>query len=327
MRRFAFALVFGFTIGLLPFSTGLPQEGLEAPSRDQESTLPEPSTSANVSVLKKNSGYLGLVANDELNRGRGIRITSVRVDGPAYDAGIKLGDLIRRVNGLPIENLNDMARTLQGLTAGAEIHVELEREGQRESVNVVLAERRPNVAGRWITVQALLGVRVVTLSERIRRERQIPPRSGALVIQIEPGSPADKEGLLMGAVIVAVDSVRIETSDDLIDLVSRAEPGKTVEVSYYVGEQMYRKAYRLAPLLAVTTGQTNVRTNRDGAHVANRLIMLDPPLAAPEGPIVPFEARSETDAPDLILPSPIADIDMLRRTVDRLERHVQALQV
>ena len=47
-----------------------------------------------------------------------------------------------------------------------------------------------------------------------------------------PGSPADKAGLVGGDIITMFDGQRVETEDEIMDLLARTEVGKTVDVVF-----------------------------------------------------------------------------------------------
>ncbi|MFO7303535.1 MAG: trypsin-like peptidase domain-containing protein [Acidobacteriota bacterium] len=53
---------------------------------------------------------------------------------------------------------------------------------------------------------------------------------GALVVSVEPDSPASRAGMQPGDVIVSFDGEDIDSPDELVDLVSNAEPGRSVPV-------------------------------------------------------------------------------------------------
>jgi S1-C subfamily serine protease len=55
----------------------------------------------------------------------------------------------------------------------------------------------------------------VTLHRRVIRFYDLPRETGVLVASIEPGSPAEKVGLIPGDIIVAIDSEAIASIDDL----------------------------------------------------------------------------------------------------------------
>lgn len=95
--------------------------------------------------------------------------------------------------------------------------------------------------------RASLGITVVSLTDEARAQYGLTVRRGALITAVRPGSPADRAGLPIGSVVVAIDGRRIDTADDLVAAVRVSRPGQEVELSYYEGPRLSRKAVRLAP--------------------------------------------------------------------------------
>ncbi len=69
--------------------------------------------------------------------------------------------------------------------------------------------------------------------------------SGALVRYVEPGSPADEAGLKEGDLITAVDGREVDRDHPLDELIRRYEPGDTVQITYWRGDQEHEVRVRL----------------------------------------------------------------------------------
>jgi len=80
---------------------------------------------------RREPGYLGLVADDQKDRGRGVRILEVRPGGPAEKAGLKPGDLITGLAGMRLRQMSDMGVILQHVPAGGSVLIEVLRDGQK----------------------------------------------------------------------------------------------------------------------------------------------------------------------------------------------------
>ena len=92
--------------------------------------------------------------------------------------------------------------------------------------------------------RAWLGVQMTDVNEDIAEEQNLPADKGALVVAATEDGPADDAGLRGGDpqtgeggdLIVSVDGKAIETSDDLAAAIAGKQPGDTVEVEYYRGD-------------------------------------------------------------------------------------------
>jgi S1-C subfamily serine protease len=97
--------------------------------------------------------------------------------------------------------------------------------------------------------RAYLGVSMATVNEDLANEADLPVESGALVESIEDGTPAERAGLRgseidelsgelsqAGDVIVAIDGEPVRSADDVVAAVAGKQPGDTVELEVYRGD-------------------------------------------------------------------------------------------
>jgi S1-C subfamily serine protease len=75
-----------------------------------------------------------------------------------------------------------------------------------------------------------MGGQDVPLHRRILRHHKLPGDGGVLVIQIEPGSPADRAGVREGDILVEFDGAAIERVDELYRLLTEERVGKSAEM-------------------------------------------------------------------------------------------------
>lgn len=69
-------------------------------------------------------------------------------------------------------------------------------------------------------------------------EQQLGQETGLLLVSVEPGSPADQGGLLLGDTIVALDGQPVRHMDDLLALLSGDRVGETMPVRIVRGGQV-----------------------------------------------------------------------------------------
>jgi hypothetical protein len=112
-------------------------------NRSAETSNPRNRTSGNDSNAEL--VYLGLVADDQNDRGRGVRVLAIHPGGPAEKAGIRNQDLITAMTGTRIRQMSDLSDILETFTPGQTISVDLIRDGKKHAVKLVLG-RRPAVA-------------------------------------------------------------------------------------------------------------------------------------------------------------------------------------
>ncbi len=107
-----------------------------------------------VRALRENGrverGYLGLEmqplsaaarARLGLAQDTGIVLTGVLQDGPAWQAGIRRGDVLVSINGETIEDYQQALLTVAGYAPGSRLRLELLREGERIVTDAVAGDR------------------------------------------------------------------------------------------------------------------------------------------------------------------------------------------
>jgi serine protease Do len=65
---------------------------------------------------------------------KGVVVTEVKPESPAAQAGLIAGDVIREVNRLPVQGLQDVERGLARRQAAGQVLLRVEREGSQRYV-------------------------------------------------------------------------------------------------------------------------------------------------------------------------------------------------
>jgi serine protease Do/serine protease DegQ len=79
--------------------------------------------------------------------------------------------------------------------------------------------------------RGLLGLIPVNLTPDLADAFELPSTRGALVNQVQVGSPAEKGGIRHGDIILKIDDVEIESAPQLRLVVSQMRPGRKVDVT------------------------------------------------------------------------------------------------
>jgi predicted metalloprotease with PDZ domain len=125
---------------------------LEAAIRQQRTGTPIPTDSPTVAPAAEDStagrAYLGLRADDQNDRGRGVRIMKVTPGGPADQAGLKVDDLITDLGDVRVRAMADMEAVVAQMMPGTTLIVEVLRGQRRHKIPVTfgLRETEPPMA-------------------------------------------------------------------------------------------------------------------------------------------------------------------------------------
>jgi serine protease Do len=137
---------------------------------------------------------------------KGALVVALMPGGPAARAGLRRGDVITKVGGQEVETAGDVVGAISEQRIGGTVSIGYLRSGQDRTVQVDVAalsgERPPNT-GRD---DDRIGVALDTLTESVARALDLDPKTkGAVVTEVEPGSLAERAGIVPGDVIREVD--------------------------------------------------------------------------------------------------------------------------
>lgn len=189
-------------------------------------------------------GYLGVTLDDRAEQGRGVRVLAIVEGGPAAAAGLQPGDLVTHVDDRPVGSLDEFAELLTPLPPGTRVRFTVQREKETLDLEATLAARpAPAPAGQANSQPPFrLGARVKSVDLAAQRRLALPSTRGALVLAVHPGSLAEQAGLKPDAVIVGINSSRVEKPDDIERWLRRVQvPGK-LTVLYYLNGRLQERS-------------------------------------------------------------------------------------
>lgn len=76
-----------------------------------------------------------------------------------------------------------------------------------------------------------VGMQSVRLSRALRESLKISGETGIMIMGVEPGSPADTAGIVMGDVLVAIDGNSVGDTDELQQFLTSEHIGKTLKAT------------------------------------------------------------------------------------------------
>jgi S1-C subfamily serine protease len=163
--------------------------------------------------------------------GPGALVVSVDPSSPAGTAGITRGDIVLSVNAKELAGSADLYSAVAQAKSGDKMELKIKHGDAERTVSVTLADRN---GSPYLGIAPLAGGRSGRFG--FRDFGNLAAASGALVVSVATGSPAEKAGLKAGDVIMAVDGTRLGAKDnDLATLISRHKVGDTVALSVRTG--------------------------------------------------------------------------------------------
>jgi serine protease Do len=145
-----------------------------------------------------------------LPEARGALVVDVSAEGAASRAGLRRWDVITAVDGAPIDDGDELVRTISALRPGTDVRLSLVRDGRNVAVSAQLAERTVDSGGEPERVRPTaapleggdaLGLVVANLGAQSRVSLAVPRDQVGVVIQsilgADPGTDLLEEGDLV----------------------------------------------------------------------------------------------------------------------------------
>lgn len=175
------------------------------------------------------------------------QITSISEGAPAEKAGLKEGDIIVAINGIALNDFNELRTTIANLPPGEKIELEIAREEGRKIVPVLLGKRSSFVADESGAPEAAtpfekdamatLGLEIESVTaanlERlgVKSEEKV---AGVFVSKVNPNSLAYREGdLRQGDIITEINRKSVATKADFLSAFEKIKANETFLIRAY----------------------------------------------------------------------------------------------
>jgi serine protease Do len=195
--------------------------------------------------LRKNGkvvrGWLGIRAQDvspqtasslNLSRTAGemAMVTEVAENSPAAEAGVKTGDVIVEFNGKPVPKSHEFPSVIAETPPGQKVTLKLFHEKKEQTLSIKIGEL-PDDAEMNLKAEAKdpeIGVRVQRITPEAARRLGISSTKGVLVVEVQPGSPAEQVGLEPADVIREVNQRPVNNVSDFERAIRQGRVGPRI---------------------------------------------------------------------------------------------------
>ncbi|MDX1517964.1 MAG: PDZ domain-containing protein, partial [Woeseiaceae bacterium] len=181
-------------------------------------------------------GRLGITIQDvtpdlaealELDTVEGAVVTQVEPESAAEAAGIRAGDVIVEVDGQPVAGSAAVRNLIGLMRVGEKLRVTLLRDGRRRSVEAEIGKAQAQALAGGQSVPKLAGAEFRNLD---RDHPQYGSVDGVLVAQVDQGSPAWRNGLRNGDIILAVNRRPVASVEALSTALQDAGPAVALHI-------------------------------------------------------------------------------------------------
>jgi serine protease Do len=199
----------------------------------------EPTVETLIRDGKVSHGLIGIGISDvtpdnakffQMSNANGAVVTEVEPNSAGGKAGLRIGDVITKLNGQPVTDAGELQMEVGQKRPGDTIQLEVMREGKTTNLPVTLEAMGATNGGATVAgdhEKGRWGLSLGDLSPDTRDQLRVPSNvHGAVVQDVQPGSPADNAGLQRGDVIVEVNRHSEQSAADVAKALSDVPKGQ-----------------------------------------------------------------------------------------------------
>ncbi|MCC8427750.1 DegQ family serine endoprotease [Reyranella aquatilis] len=169
---------------------------------------------------------------------KGALVAMVQPDSAALAAGVQSGDVIVSVDGKKVDGIKELTRTISAVKPGTSVKLGVWRDGKEMSLTAKVGGQKDDAivkasADGKPAAKAepmAYGVSLAPLSPEARKQLGLDGDvKGVVVATVEPGSPADDQGLKAGDILQQVGKDAVDSPKMAVEKLKEAKTtGKPV---------------------------------------------------------------------------------------------------
>ncbi len=194
-----------------------------------------------IPITREDAQDLGLPGSS------GSTVSAVTANGPAAEAGLKIGDVIVEFNGKPVKDNSSLVGMVTRTSPGTTVPVKIVRTKRTMTLNVKVdefdvqqeqaaqAQLQPNNPEPTATG---LDMTIDRVTPQIARQLELPAgQTGVVVTEVEPGGAAAQNGVRPGDVILGINDQATTTVEQVNAALARIASGRLARLRVWRGGQ------------------------------------------------------------------------------------------
>ncbi len=182
---------------------------------------------------------------------QGALVAEPQAGSPAVTAGIRAGDIITQVNGNPVRDARELARTIGSMPPNTSVRLTVLRNGAEQQITLTLGEL-PNQREARATPdkpEQSKGTEVPRLGLTLSPAAEVAGsgKEGVVITNVEEGSVAAEHGFRTGDVILTIANKPVTNPAEVRDMIADAQKGgaRNILVRVKTGDSIRYVAVRL----------------------------------------------------------------------------------
>lgn len=180
-----------------------------------------------------------------LKPGQGIYVTGFGTKSGAEEAGIRVGDIITKIDNVAITDFADLSISIGSRRPGDRVQVTYLRNGKEYVTSVTLKDQNGGTSSRSkadLTVSEKIGAEFEPLSERFKTEYGL--NSGVVTKNVQEGSEMAKIGVVDDYIIIEINGKPVNSQKEVENILNRFKGNVSVRFLDNYG-RMYTKGFKM----------------------------------------------------------------------------------
>ncbi len=175
----------------------------------------------------------------ELDKIKGVYVSSLVENGAAEQSGIKQGDVITKIDNVEVNSPSELLGIIGEHSPKDKVFITVERQGQEKIFSVILKNKYGNTEIVKKEENDVISVLGATFESASKDEmRRLGIRQGLKITKIDEGK-LWQAGIRKGFIITYIDKNPIHTIDDLKNILKYKKGGILIEGVYSNGVRAY----------------------------------------------------------------------------------------
>ena len=187
-----------------------------------------------MSVERVEKHWHGIVAQGSTAAQPGLVVGALDKDSPAAQSGLKSGDVITAVGKQEVVRPLDLERALLGRKSGEEVTLTVHRNDQQVKVSLTLAALPSRPAADADLPWDMLGMKLTPVPPQQFKQYQSHYRGGLSITDVRPDSPAARQGLRRGDVLVGMHIWETVSLENVNYILNRADLADIEPMKFYI---------------------------------------------------------------------------------------------
>lgn len=176
-----------------------------------------------------------LAAEENLNQYSGVFVAEVNENSAAAEAGIKKGDVITEVNGVPVNTSAALQEMIALLRPGDKVNLKIRRNGKAKQLEATLKSKTGSTQLTKYDPLAVENRTGAELADPSKEElKQLGVSGGAKVVNLGPGKFRNS-GVREGFIITHIDKKKVSSAAEAKKAIEKVKEGGILIEGYYPG--------------------------------------------------------------------------------------------